>query len=100
MTDSLRRLFDANKPHREESDKTKVLVSLNASPDDSCLAALQEIGLTVKSVVGNKLTGEIRWAPVRVPRAWRAHLWPSLTTQPRLHGTLPDSSNWKAPNFP
>ncbi len=59
MTDSLRKLFDANKPHREESDKTKVLVSLKASPDDSCLAALQEIGLTVKSVVGNKLTGEI-----------------------------------------
>jgi hypothetical protein len=37
----------------------KVLVSLKAAPDDSCLAGLQEIGLTVKSVAGNKLTGEI-----------------------------------------
>ncbi len=59
MTDSLRKLFHANKLHREESDIIKVLVSLKASPDDSCLAGLQGIGLTVKSVEGNKLTGEI-----------------------------------------
>ena len=58
MTDSLRKLFDANKLHRE-SDTVKVLVSLNASPDDSCLAGLQDIGLTVKSVERNKLIGEI-----------------------------------------
>ena len=45
--------------HREESDTIKVLVSLKDSPDEACLASLQEIGLTVKSVKGNKLTGEI-----------------------------------------
>ena len=59
MTDSLRKLFHARKLHREESNTIKVLVSLKVSPDDLCLADLQEIGLILKSVEGNKLTGEI-----------------------------------------
>ena len=59
MTESSRKLFHANKPHREESDLIKVLVSLKAPPDHLCLAGLEEIGLKVTSVNGNKLTGEI-----------------------------------------
>ncbi len=59
MSDSLRNLFHQNKLQREESNSIKVLVSLKASPDDSCLAGLREIGLSVTSVEGNKLTGEI-----------------------------------------
>ena len=59
MTDLLRKLFHAKKLHKEESDTINVLVSLNALPDDLCLADLQEIGLTVKTLLGNKLTGEI-----------------------------------------
>ncbi len=59
MSDSLRKLFHATKPHREDSDCIRVLVSLKAPADESCLASLQEIGLKVGSVEGNKLTGEI-----------------------------------------
>ena len=59
MTESSRKLFHTNKLHREESSIIKVLVSLKVPPDHLCLAALQEIGLNVKSVNGNKLTGEI-----------------------------------------
>ena len=59
MTDSLRKLFHASKLHQQESAAVKVLVSLKASPDDSCLAGLKKMGLKVNSVEGNKLTGEI-----------------------------------------
>lgn len=59
MTESSRKLFHAHKLHRGESGNIKVLVSLNAPPDDLCLAGLEEIGLKVTSVKANKLTGEI-----------------------------------------
>lgn len=59
MSELLRKLFHEKKPHAEGSGSVGVLVALTSPPDDSCLARLEKIGLTVTSVVGNKLTGEI-----------------------------------------
>ncbi len=59
MSHSLRNLFHAKKMRREESEIIRVLVSLSVSPDGSCLASLKDTGLTVTSVVGDKLIGKI-----------------------------------------
>ena len=59
MSDSLRNFFNKNKLHQEETDTIKVLVSLKSSPDNECLAGLRDVGLSIKSVEGNKLIGEI-----------------------------------------
>ena len=59
MDNPLRKLFDSHKLHGENADVIKVLVSLKSVPDDSCLASLQKIGLTVKAANANKLAGEI-----------------------------------------
>ena len=59
MSESLRNFFHKSKLHQDESSTIKVLVSLKSSPNEKCLAGLRDVGLSVKSVEGNKLIGEI-----------------------------------------
>lgn len=59
MSESIRNLFHVRKTQREDSGIIKVLVSLEAPPNDTNLADLQRLGLKVESVTRNKLIGEI-----------------------------------------
>lgn len=66
MSDLLRKLFHANKTHQVESDSIKVLISLAAAADDTCLNKLKGLGLEVTQSTGNKLMGKI--APGLLPK--------------------------------
>ena len=59
MSNPLRQIFDANKPHGDQQGNVKVLVALKSAPDDACLASLKSVGLSVETVAANKVTGEI-----------------------------------------
>ena len=59
MSKFIRDLFHAKKTQRQDSETIKVLVVLTEPPDDANLAELQDIGLKVQTVAGDKLVGEI-----------------------------------------
>ena len=45
--------------HGEKAEPVKVLITLKSAADDACLGSLQKLGLVVKEVHENKVTGEI-----------------------------------------
>ena len=59
MSESSRKLFNANKQVKENTGIINVLVSLKGPADENCLQDLENIGLKVNTANGNKLVGEI-----------------------------------------